>query len=131
MREDQYLRLQALSEKLAEAFIEEADPATWTGAGKAPSEMDKAERGDRYWCKRNAAATGGLLLRVGSLVSMIQRDSSGNGGAGEVGATEDEDGDGGLEAEVTAAEKEGRRLLDQVMKQQRRAAEVAKIHGKP
>ncbi|OUL17298.1 hypothetical protein B0X78_00260 [bacterium AM6] len=81
MREDQYLRLQALSEKLAEAFIEEADPATWTGAGKAPSEMDKAERGDRYWCKRNAAATGGLLLRVGSLVSMIRHDSSGNGGA--------------------------------------------------
>lgn len=131
MREDQYVRMQALSEKLAEAFIEEADPATWSGAGKAPNDMDKTERGDRYWCKRNAAATGALLLRVGSLVSMIQRDSGGNGGAGEVTPDGDETGEGLLEDEVAAAEKEGAKLLDQVLKQQRRTAEVAKLHGKP
>ena len=130
MREDQYKRLQGLSEKLAEAFIEEADPATWSGAGKNPAQMDKAERGDRYWCKRNAAATGALLLRVGSLVSMIQRDSAGNGGAGEVPQGGDEDGDG-LEAEIKAAEEEGSRLLDEVLKKQRRADAVAKLHGKP
>jgi len=131
MREDQYLRLQALSTKLAEAFIEEADPDHWSGAGKKPNEMDKTERGDRYWCKRNAAATGALLLRVGSLTSMIQRDSAGSGGAGEV-TPEGADGEAdGLEREIAEAEKEGSRLLDEVLTQQRRAAAVAKLHGKP
>ncbi len=131
MREDQYLRMQALSEKLAEAFIEEADPATWSGAGKAPNEMDKTERGDRYWCKRNAAATGGLLLRVGSLVSMIQRDSGGSGGAGEVTPEGSDGGENLLEDEIAAAEKEGARLLNETLRKQRRAEGVAKLHGKP
>ena len=130
MREDQYVRLQALSEKLADAFIAEADPDAWSGSGKAPKDMDKHERGDRYWCKKNAAATGALLLRVGSLVSMIQRDSGGSGGAGEVKPDDDGEGDG-LDRDVAAAEAEGKRLLDQVLQQQRRREGVARLHGKP
>ena len=131
MREDQYIRLQALGEKLAEAFIAEADPDQWSGAGKTPQEMDKGERGDRYWCKRNAAATGALFLRVGSMVSMIQRDSGGAGGAGEVVPEGSESGEGLLEEEIAQAEKEGARLLDETLRKQRRASETAKFHGKP
>jgi hypothetical protein len=61
MRADQLQRLRELSEGLADAFLLEADPAEWSGNGKPPAELTKQERGDRYWCKKNAMATGGVL----------------------------------------------------------------------
>jgi hypothetical protein len=61
MREDQVKRLQDLSEQLADAFIGEADPTEWPGNGQAPADLTQQERGDRYWCKKNAMATGGVL----------------------------------------------------------------------
>ena len=64
MREDQYQKLAELQEKLADACIDEADPELWPGAGKLSSKMTKEERGDRYWCKKNAAATLTLLNKV-------------------------------------------------------------------
>lgn len=127
MREDQFVRLQALTEKLAEAFIVEADPDHWSGAGKLPQEMDKGERGDRYWCKRNASATAALLLRVGSLTAMVVK---GNAGDLTPGST-DEPGEDPVESMVSQAEALGSQLLDQVLKSQRRAEATAKLHGKP
>lgn len=61
MRPDQLQRLQELSEKLADSFLLEADPGEWPGDAKAPADLTKQERGDRYWCKKNAMATGGVL----------------------------------------------------------------------
>ena len=61
MRPDQIQRLQDLAERLADSFLLEADPAEWPGDGKPPAVMDQGERGDRYWCKKNAMATGGVL----------------------------------------------------------------------
>lgn len=61
MRKDQAARLQELSEQLADAFILEADPTEWPGNGRAPADLMHQERGDRYWCKKNAMATGGVL----------------------------------------------------------------------
>jgi hypothetical protein len=69
MRPDQIQRLQDLAEKLADNFIFEADPQEWPGQGKAPAEMSQQERGDAYWCKKNAMATGGVLRYTLDLVA--------------------------------------------------------------
>ena len=64
MRPDQLERLRDLEERLADVVLEEADPDTWPGAGKPLASLTQQERGDRFWCKRNAAATFGLLERT-------------------------------------------------------------------
>lgn len=64
MREDQKIMLAELSEKLADVFLMEADPANWSGAGKLPVDLTREERGDRKWDKQNAMATGGVLRYV-------------------------------------------------------------------
>lgn len=64
MRPDQLARLEALSEKLADKVLDEADPETWPGAGAMLADMTKQERGDAFWCKKNAAMTMVLLVRV-------------------------------------------------------------------
>lgn len=61
MRADQLTRLQDLAEKLADKFLIEADPDEWPGAGKLPADLTVQERGDGYWAKKNAMATGGVL----------------------------------------------------------------------
>jgi hypothetical protein len=57
MRPDQRKRLQDLEERLADAFLEEADPDGWS--------EDKKER---YWQRREAAETGALMARVQALL---------------------------------------------------------------
>ena len=64
MRKDQIDRLQDLSEKIAEVFLEEADPESWNGAGVPVTSMDQETRGNRLWDKKNAVQTGALLSRV-------------------------------------------------------------------
>lgn len=65
MREDQARKLNALTERLADTVIKEADPWEWPGAGvDTPAEWTKEERGDRYWCKKNAAASLTLLTKL-------------------------------------------------------------------
>lgn len=108
MRDDQYIRLQQLEEKLTEQFITEADPVNWTGDGILPKNLTQMERGDRYWCKKNAVATISLTIRVGSLLGMVQRRGSGTTPEGEDPA---DTGEGLLDAEVKAAEAEAEKLL--------------------
>lgn len=117
MREDQYKRLQALSEELTDVFIDEADPAKWPGAGVELQSMDKATRGDRYWSKKNAAATVMLIGRVENLVGSIQQDSNAGHGASTMTEAESE-----LDQEIAAAEKEAARLLNKVGEGARKAA---------
>lgn len=117
MRDDQYLRLQALSEQLTDVFLEEADPEQWPGAGVPLQSMDKATRGDRYWSKKNAAATVMLIGRVENLVGSIQDDSNKGHGAAAVSDTESE-----LDQEIAAAEKEAAKLLNKVGEGARKAA---------
>ena len=117
MRDDQYLRLQALSEQLTDVFLEEADPEQWPGAGMPLQSMDKATRGDRYWSKKNAAATVMLIGRVENLVGSIQQDSNAGHGASAV-----TDADEQLDEEIAAAEKEASRLLNKVGEGARKAA---------
>lgn len=62
-----------LADRLTEIAITECDVTQWPGHGKAVSEMDKQERGDRYWAKQNATATIMLVKQLHNLVG--QRDA--------------------------------------------------------
>jgi hypothetical protein len=68
LRPDQVIRLQELAERLADVFINEAEPSEWPGEGKPVADMDKDERGDRYWCKRNAIATANVLQNTLTII---------------------------------------------------------------
>ncbi len=121
MRQDQYLRLQELTEKLTDAFIQEANPDKWPGAGLEVAAMNQQTRGDRYWSKKNAAATLTVIMKTTNLLGMVQM------GGAEVGAPDGEksaEEDAGLDAEIANAEKEAQRLLDKVQ------ASTKKVHGK-
>jgi len=73
MRDDQRKQLEGLSESLTDVVLEECDTKTWPGDGKPLDEMTQEERGDRFWCKKNAAATLTLLTKVHSVLDRIQQ----------------------------------------------------------
>lgn len=107
MYEDYRTRLTALSDKLTRVVIEEADPDNWSGSKKPVKELTKDERGDRYWDKKNAAASLTLLIKVHSLIGMQSR--------GATGENVDDD-DFGLAQQVAKAEKEAAAIIERVMK---------------
>lgn len=105
MRADQIERLKELSEKLADVVLEEADPAEWPGAGMPLAAISQQERGDRYWCKKNAAATFALLERTQSLLTdASELDPRGNPHVRPE-----------LEAEIAAAERRAAKAVDQAL----------------
>jgi hypothetical protein len=111
MREDQYLRLQVLSEELTDALLEELDPAEWPAAGILPKNLTKDQRGDRYWSKKNAAATLTLIMKTESLINYVQQPEA----AVETGETGDTQVD--IDREIDSAEQKAARLLDKVEQQ--------------
>ena len=119
MREDQYHRLQALEEKLTEQFLFEAEPANWPADGVHPKDMTQEDRGNRYWCKKNAVATISLTIRIGTLIGKVQ-------GIGIVTPPADSEGEdtgtGLLDAEVAAAEAEAKKLLKKLQAKSKAAA---------
>ncbi len=104
MRIDQYEKLQALTEKLADVLIDELNPDEWPGAGIKPATMDRDTRGDRYWCKKNAAATLSALTRLHTIIGLVQRTAP-------PPATEDADDDD-LEKEIESAERAALRAIE-------------------
>lgn len=58
-----------LADRLTEIAIDECDPTNWPGHGKKTGEMEKSERGDRYWSKQNAQATIMLVKQLHNLIS--------------------------------------------------------------
>ena len=129
MRQDQYERLQALSDKLTDVFLDEADPSNWPGVGILPNQMESATRGDRYWCKKNAVATVSLLQRVHTLTSNVQFGTAAGGGPAAVtdGDTESEIS---LDKIIATAEKEAKILTDAVLKQAKKREFDKRTHGK-
>jgi len=125
MRQDQYEKLQALSERLTDTFLEEGDPERWPGHGIGVAAMDKQTRGDRYWCKKNAVATLSLIDRVGRLTGDIQAASA--AGTGSANVVDDE---GGLDADILQAEKEAAKLLDQMTRAAAKKNFDQRVHGK-
>ncbi|MFY1054666.1 hypothetical protein ACOQNP_23860 [Ectopseudomonas khazarica] len=107
MRDDQIVRLQALSERLGEVVIEEVDPHKWPGNDKPLGELTQQERGDRYWCKKNAAATMTLLLKVVNIAGVLNRQKP----APDAGHAVDE-----LDGELAAAEREAQAIIERMQK---------------
>lgn len=112
MRQDQIERMRDLVEKLADVVLEEADPDTWPGAGIPLSDMTQEERGNRYWCKKNAAGTFSLLERSQSLLN----------DAGDPKRNRGESGDEDLDKQIAAKEREAQRVLQKAMAKAKTAA---------
>jgi len=129
MRQDQYEKLQQLTEKLTDVFLDEADPDKWPGANLESGTMDQQTRGDRYWCKKNAAATLTVIMKTANLVGVIQQRSAGGeeGGAAVEGEKPEVDS---LDAEIKAAEKEAARLLKKIQDGTGKDKFDKKVHGK-
>lgn len=99
MRADQLEKLRALQERLADVFIEEADPEKW------PDMSTRDARGDRYWMKKNANASLVLVGRIENLLALRAGRTTGNDNGQ---ATRDDEAR--LDGEIAAAEKEAERL---------------------
>lgn len=127
MRQDQYEKLQALTEKLTDTFLSEADPDAWPGHGVAIAAMDQQTRGDRYWCKKNAAATLSVVMRTSTLVGIIQQQWSSGADTPPAEGTPEDDS---LDAEIRAAEKEATKLLGKIQNDSAKAAFDKRVHGK-
>lgn len=125
MRQDQYIRLQALSEKIAEVALFDADPDNWVGVGKPARELSKDERGDAYWCRKVAIGTIAVLTKVANLTAVLQQQTHEGAGPAQV-----EDDDGNLQQEIDAAESEAKKLLDEVARQAKKTEFHKRIHGK-
>lgn len=126
MRIDQYERLQALTVKLTDHFLEEANPDNWPGAGVPIAQMDSQTRGDAYWCRKVAAGTLSLIMRITTLTGKIEEDSADKGSGGA--AIDDEEKD--LDREVAIAERKAAQLLDRMQGEARKTAFDKKTHGK-
>ncbi|EAQ6129194.1 hypothetical protein AXA88_09025 [Salmonella enterica] len=107
MYDDYRTRLTNLIDKLTNVVIEEADPDNWSGSKKPVKELTKDERGDRYWDKKNAAASLTLLIKVHSLIGIQSRGATGENA---------DDDDFGLAQQVAKAEKEAAAIIERVMK---------------
>ena len=117
MRPDQLERMQDLAEKLADVVLEEADPETWPGAGIPLADLTQQQRGDRFWSKKNAAATFVLLGKVAEIIARRADGSS------------EKSGDNGedMERTIARAEKEAAKALERI---QAGSAALGKHGGK-
>jgi hypothetical protein len=115
MRKDQLERLSALSEKLADVVLSEADPDGWPGHGISPPEWTQQQRGDRYWCKKNAAATFVLLAKSEEILS---RRKAG-----------DSDDEPELDATIARAEKEAAKAIQRMQDASGKAKFDKRVHG--
>ena len=121
MRPDQLQRLQELSERLADRFLLEADPAEWPGDGKPPAELSQQERGDAYWCKKNAMATGGVLRYTMDVLAQHQSDDGGGDAAKEAD----------MDRQIRDAERRSAKLVEEAVARAKAKPEFDKrVHGK-
>lgn len=103
MRQDQYEKLQSLSEEIGDIFIEEASPSAWNGAGIPLADLDNKKRGNRYWDKKNAIQTGTLLARVLDLLDRDKKERN-----GQLDPVSDQDAD----AEIRRYEKQAKDIVN-------------------
>lgn len=115
MRPDQLQRLQELTERLADSFLLEADPAEWPGNGTAPAELTPRQRGDAYWCKKNAMATGGVLKYT---LDLIKGAGVNSGEGGEQSPERESDLDKQIKGAEQRAAAAVARVLDKAKKRE-------------
>lgn len=109
-----------------DVFLFEANPAKWPGHGIEPGAMDRQTRGDRWWCKRNPAATLMLVTKVQALTCQTQI-------LGDTPPSTDDDPDdeGELDKSIAAAEREAARLMTRMQESGSKEAVGRRVHGKP
>jgi len=117
LRKDQITMLEDLAERLADVFIEEADPANWSGAGTPMADMTKEQRGNRHWDRKGAMGTGGVLKFTLDIAARANEQASG-----------DED-DFDLEAQVKEAQKRASAAMLRIVDGGKRAQFLAKATG--
>lgn len=119
MRPDQIERLKDLAEKLADRFLLEADPDEWPGGSASPSDMSQQERGDSYWCKKNAMATGGVLRYTLDITK-----------SHEVPSGDSIDPDADLDKKIREAERRSALAVSRVIDKAKKRSFDAKTHAK-
>lgn len=117
MRPDQLERLRDLTERLADSFLLEADPAEWPGNGTPPADLTQQQRGDAYWCKKNAMATGGVLRYTMDLIKGVGMNSADDGSQGA-------DREADLDRQIKDAEKRASAAVARVLDRAK-----ARTHG--
>lgn len=123
MRPDQLEKLRALSERLADVFIVEADPDNWSGGGM-PSEMTQQERGDRHWDRKGAMGTGGVLKYTLDLIA-----SAGERRIDDDAEQAERDAD--LDRRIREAEKRASAAVARVLNKAKGKPEFdRRVHGK-
>lgn len=125
MTPEQYIKLKALSTKVAEVVLFDADPANWIGNGVAPKDLTKEQRGDAYWCRKLAVSSLSVFGRLINISDTIQDHSSRGNGAAEVEPEDDT-----LDAEIDAAEKAASKLMDKLTQRTNKAKFDKHVHGK-
>ena len=120
MRDDQYQRLHMLHEKWVDILCDELDEdlaGTKDGAMKPSNMLTQAERGNRYWQKKNMAAS---LTLANKIQTTLERPFK---GLPTLTPPEDEDGadDGSdvdiIDKEIDQHENHALRLLNEFHKQ--------------
>lgn len=128
MRQDQFEKIQALNEKLADVFINEANPDNWPGANTPIDMQDKTIRGDRYWMKKNAVATIALIQRITYYVGTIQRNSIPIDP--EASDVPDTTGEVSIDNEIDKYEKSAKDLINKLNNQTGKKEYDKHVHGK-
>jgi len=122
MRPDQLQRLNDLTERLADVFLDEADPDGWPGAGVPAEAWDKQIRGDRVWVKKGAMATGGVLRYALDLVAKNVTD-------GSIPGPEDHAKESDLDRQIREAEKRAGEAVARVLDKAKKAEFDKRVHG--
>lgn len=117
MRADQLERMRKVQEEVADVFFAESDIKDWPGDGKKPKELSVQERGDRYWSKKNAAASLSLIVRIENLLAL--RDGRSSGGPKQPDIKDDEKN---LDQDIEAAEREAAQLVERLKGRRRSGA---------
>ena len=107
MKADQYARLKALSDRLIDKFLDEADPNHWPGAGVEIAAQTKDQRGDAVWCKKSASVTISLVLRIESVTRAHE-------GHDPTAPPIPADGTDTTDSEIASMEKQAGRILADV-----------------
>ena len=128
MRQDQFEKLQALSEKLLDVFLTEADPDTWPGKGLALGQMDAATRGDLYWVRKTAASVLVLEAKITTRIAATQL----SGNVTQPAQDGDQDGEASqVDAEMQRYEKDALKVIDELRGGGKaKAAFKRKVHGR-
>lgn len=124
MRADQIARLNDLSEKLADRFLIEADPVEWPGGATAPADLTQQQRGDAYWCKKNAMATGGVLRYTLDLVKAHSTSPDDPDEPGDPAKESD------LDRKIGEAERRAAAAVERALDKAKKRMFDSKVHGK-